>query len=70
MSEIALSTYNTDIRFGQVLGMDLKGRIVFANRTIPAIIHFNGLGDEKRAQMSYAIKNFPLLQIQGFWRSP
>jgi hypothetical protein len=41
-SEVALTTYQTDIRMGQALGLDKLGRIVFSNRTIPAFIHFNG----------------------------
>ena len=60
-SELALTTYQTDIRMGQVLGVDQLGRIVFANRTVPSIIHFNGPKQEKAAQMAYAKANFPLL---------
>lgn len=63
-SEVALTTYWTDIRIGQVLGLDSMGRIVFSNRTIPSIIHFNGPTDVKAAQMQYAKANFPLLQPQ------
>ena len=61
LSELALTTYKTDIRIGQILGFDPIGRIVFANRTIPAIIHFNGPPPEKRAQMDYAKVYFPQL---------
>ena len=60
-SEIALTTYKTDITMGPVLGLDELGRIVFSNRTIPSFIHFNGPKEEKRAQMEYALANFPLL---------
>jgi hypothetical protein len=60
-SELALTTYNMDIRLGQVLGVDEIGRIVFANRTVPAVIHFNGPKQEKVAQIAYARANFPLL---------
>lgn len=60
-SELALTTYNMDIRLGQVLGVDEIGRIVFANRTVPALIHFNGPKQEKAAQIAYARANFPLL---------
>ena len=62
MSEVALSMYQTNIQIGQVLGFDTIGRIVFFNRTVPAIIHFNGPKDVKAAQIEYAIKHFPLLQ--------
>ena len=62
MSEVALTTYMTDIHIGQVLGVDEIGRIVFSNRTIPPIIHFNGPGNQKKHQMDYAKANFPLLQ--------
>ncbi len=61
-SELALTTYQTDIRIGQVLGLDSLGRIVFSNRTVPSIIHFNGPKDAKAAQMKYAKANFQLLQ--------
>ena len=60
-SEMALTTYKTDITMGQVLGLDELGRIVFSNQTIPAFIHFNGPKEEKKAQMAYAKANFPLL---------
>jgi hypothetical protein len=62
LSEIALSTYKTDLRSGQVIGFDSVGRVVFSNRTVPAIIHFNGPSNEKQEQIRYATKNFPLLQ--------
>lgn len=60
-SEVALTTYQTDIRIGQVLGLDALGRVVFSNRTIPTIIHFNGPKDVKALQMQYAKAHFPLL---------
>ena len=63
-SELALTTYGMDIRLGQVLGMDDIGRIVFANRTVPSIIHFNGPSQQKAAQMAYAMIHFPLLKFQ------
>ena len=47
MSEVALTTYMTDIRIGQVLGIDETGRVVFSNRTVPPIIHFNGPKNQK-----------------------
>lgn len=57
-SELALTTYQTDItRFG----VDTLGRIVFSNRTVPALIHFNGPAPQKAAQMEHARKHFPLL---------
>jgi hypothetical protein len=68
-SEIALSMYNTDVRIGQVIGLDSLGRIVFSNRTVPAFIHFNGPKNEKKEQIEYATENFPLLQAPGRWRS-
>jgi hypothetical protein len=61
-SEFALTTYMTDIRLGELLGVDSLGRIVFSNRTVPSIIHFNGPKHEKVSQMAYAKANFPLLQ--------
>ena len=61
LSELALTTYKTDISMGQIVGFDSIGRVVFANRTIPAIIHFNGPKQEKREQMDYAKEHFPLL---------
>lgn len=60
-SELALTTYKTSVNLGDVLGIDEIGRIVFANRTIPSIIHFNGPVHEKAAQIALARKNFPLL---------
>ena len=60
-SEMALTTYGMDVQLGQILGVDGIGRIVFANRTVPAIIHFNGPKKEKAAQIAYARGNFPLL---------
>ncbi len=60
-SNLAVTTYQTDVRIGQVLGLDDIGRVVFANRTIPCIIHFNGPKKEKMAQMAYAKTNFPLV---------
>jgi len=66
MSEIALSMYKTDVRVnGQVLGLDTLGRVVFANRSVPAIIHFNGPAAEKHEQIEYARAHFPLLANQG-----
>jgi hypothetical protein len=65
MSELALTTFNMDIRIGQVLGLDTMGRIVFANRSVPAMIHFNGHARHKTAQIAYAKANFPLLQAVG-----
>jgi hypothetical protein len=62
LSELALTTYQTDIRAGQVIGFDSIGRVVFSNRTVPAIIHFNGPKHVKAAQMQYAKDNFPLLR--------
>jgi hypothetical protein len=62
MSEVALTTYQTDVRIGHVLRLDDLGRIVFSNRTVPPIIHFNGPKNEKAFQMKYAKANFPLLQ--------
>jgi hypothetical protein len=64
MSELALSTYRTDVRLGgpgRVLGLDTLGRVVFSNRTVPAIIHFNGPAAEKAGQIEYAREHFPLL---------
>ena len=62
MSELALSTYRTDVRLGgRVLGLDTLGRVVFSNRTVPAIIHFNGPAAEKAGQIEYARGHFPLL---------
>jgi hypothetical protein len=61
MSELALTTYQTDIHLGQVLGLDELGRVVFSNRTTPSIIHFNGPRNQKAYQMNYAKTNFPLL---------
>ena len=61
-SGVALTTYQTNIRFGDdVLGLDSYGRIVFSNRTIPSFIHFNGPKHEKERQMAYAKANFPVL---------
>ena len=60
-SEMALTTYSMDIRLGQVIGTDDIGRVVFSNRTVPSIIHFNGPKPEKAAQIGYARANFPLL---------
>jgi hypothetical protein len=61
-SEVALTTYQTNIRLeGDVLGLDSFGRIVFSNRTIPTLIHFNGPKQEKERQMAYAKANFPAL---------
>lgn len=60
-SEIALSTYKTSINLGDVLGIDKIGRVVFANRTVPSIIHFNGPFPEKQQQISFARNNFPSL---------
>ena len=48
-SEMALTTYKTE-----VLGFDSIGRMVFSNRTTPAIIHFNGPAHEKASQIAYA----------------
>jgi hypothetical protein len=64
-SEIALTTYKTDL---QTLGFDHHGRIVFSNRTVPPIIHFNSPNDIKASQIQYARANFPLLQphVQDF----
>ncbi len=65
MSEVALSTYQTDIRLdGTMLGLDARGRIMFANRSVPAFIHFNGPRHQKAAQMQYAKRHFPLLSQQ------
>lgn len=61
-SHLALNTYRTDITIGSLIGIDVAGRVVFANRTIPPIIHFNGPKEEKAQQMQYAETNFPLLQ--------
>jgi len=66
LSELALCTYKTDIRVGQMIGFDEHKRVVFANRTIPAIIHFNGPADEKALQIQYAKQHFPLLQTQKY----
>jgi len=66
-SDIALTTYRMDISVegaGQ-LSLDDKGRIVFENRTIPAIIHFNGPKNEKEGQMNYARLHFPLVAEEG-----
>jgi hypothetical protein len=64
MSEAALTTYQTDIVLDGVgpLSLDEWGRIVFDNRTVPAIIHFNGPKAEKAAQMRYARAHFPLVR--------
>jgi hypothetical protein len=63
MSEVALSTYQTDIRVdGTMLGLDELGRIMFSNRSVPAFIHFNGPRQQKAAQMEYAKRHFPLIQ--------
>ena len=53
LSEAALTTYQTDIILDGAgpLSIDDRGRIVFDNRTVPAIIHFNGPKSEKAAQM-------------------
>jgi len=62
-SEVALSTYQTDIRLdGTMLGLDALGRIMFSNRSIPSFIHFNGPRHQKAAQMEYAKRHFPLIQ--------
>ena len=63
-SELALTIYSTDIRLGQVLGVDEIGQNVFANRTVPALIHFNWPKQEKAAQIAYARAKFPLLWFQ------
>jgi hypothetical protein len=60
-SEIVLTTYKTNTSMGQVLGLDKLGCIVFSNRTIPALIHFNGPKEEKEVQTAYTKANFPLL---------
>lgn len=57
-SKAALTTYQTDLK--EALSFDSKGRVVFENRTIPAIIHFNGPPEIKRQQMEFAKKHFPL----------
>ena len=65
-SEIALTTYQTDL---QTLGFDKLGRVVFSNRTVPPIIHFNSPNDIKASQIQYAKANFPLLlqsHVQDF----
>ena len=63
MSEVALSTYQTDIRLdGTMLGLDAVGRIMFANRSAPAFIHFNGPSRQKGVQREYAKRHFPLIQ--------
>lgn len=59
-SAVALTTYATDIRL--LLGVDSLGRIVFENRTVPAIIHFNGPQPGKAEQMAYARMHFPLIK--------
>jgi hypothetical protein len=65
MSKVALSTYKTDIRIdGHSLGIDALGRIVFSNRSAPALIHFNGPKDQKAAQLEYAEKHFPLISAK------
>ena len=60
-SEVALTMYKTNVHLGDVLDVDEIGRIVFANRTVPSLIHFNGPKREKADQMAYAKSNFPLL---------
>ena len=64
LSEAALTTYQTDITLNGAgpLSLDNMGRIVFDNRTVPAIIHFNGPKSEKEAQMRYAKAHFPLVK--------
>jgi hypothetical protein len=65
-SEIALTTYQTNL---QTLGFDQYGRVVFSNRTVPPIIHFNSPNDIKASQIQYAKANFPLLlqsHVQDF----
>jgi len=59
LSRMALTTYQTDME--QVLGVDSIGRMVFFNRTTPAVIHFNGPSYEKASQIKYAKEHFPLL---------
>jgi hypothetical protein len=64
LSEAALTTYQTDIVLDGAgpLSLDDKGHIVFDNRTVPAIIHFNGPKSQKAAQMRYARAHFPLVK--------
>ncbi len=57
-SELALTTYQMDL---SELGFDALGRVVFSNRTIPSIIHFNSPQPTKTKQMAYAREKFPLL---------
>jgi hypothetical protein len=57
-SQAALTTYQTDLR--QALSFDAQGRVVFENRTVPALIHFNGPPQLKAAQMDFAQRHFPL----------
>lgn len=57
-SQAALTTYQTDL--GQALSFDSQGRVVFENRTVPALIHFNGPPQPKAAQMEFAQRHFPL----------
>ena len=68
-SAVALTTYQTDISPGGVIGFDTYGRVVFLNRTIPTFIHFNGPTLEKKAKMEYAEINFPIFGLDRLaWR--
>lgn len=58
-SALALTTYDMDIRH---LGVDSFGRMVFENRTVPSLIHFNGPQPGKADQLGYARAHFPLLK--------
>jgi hypothetical protein len=43
----------TDISLdGTMLGLDALGRIMFSNRSVPALIHFNGPRHQKRPRWS------------------
>ena len=57
-SKAALTTYQTDLR--TALSFDSQGRVLFQNRTVPAIIHFNGPPKVKAEQMHFAQRHFPL----------
>jgi len=61
-SHAALTTYQTDLR--EALSFDSQGRVLFQNRTVPAIIHFNGPPQGKAEQMAFAQRHFPS------WPSP
>jgi hypothetical protein len=63
MSEVALSTYQSDIWLDwTMLGLYALGRNMFSNWSIPASIHFNSPRHQKAAQMEYAKWHFPLIQ--------